>query len=53
MDARYINQDYSDIVNDLIHTEPELKYIAESKAQIICLSSQHEKKSNGKGAWPM
>ena len=48
MDTRSINHEYSDIVNELINSEPELQYIAESDAQIICLSSQHEKKSNGK-----
>ena len=48
MDIRSVNEDYNVIANELIESEPELAYIAESDARIICLSSEHEKKSNGK-----
>lgn len=51
MDTRSINQEYSEIVDELVSSESELAYIAESEATIICLSSQHEKKSNGKAVY--
>lgn len=48
MDIRHVNEDYTNIANELIRTEPDLKYIRESNARIIYLESELEKKSNGR-----
>lgn len=48
MDSRQINEHYAEIAKELIETEPALAYIKESAATIIYLSSEHEKKGDGK-----
>lgn len=48
MDRRTLSELYSDIGNELIKTEKDLKYIRESRATIVFLSSEHEKKEVGK-----
>lgn len=48
MDIRTINEEYTQIGEDLINTEPKLRYIRNSQATIMYLSSEHEKKENGK-----
>ena len=48
MDTRQINETYAQIAADLIKTEDALKYIAESGVTIVYLSSEHEKKQDGK-----
>ena len=48
MDTRYINDIYAEIGQGLIDAEDELRYIKESQATIIYLSSEHEKKADGK-----
>lgn len=48
MDNRTISQAYAEIGNDLILTRPELDYLRESQVNIVYLSSEHEKKENGK-----
>lgn len=47
-DTRSINEHYAEIAADLIDTEPALIDIKNSQATIIYLSSEHEKKSDGK-----
>lgn len=47
-DLRTMNERYAEIGTELIQAEPELKYIADSNVTIIYLSSEQEKKSNGK-----
>jgi len=48
MDKRTLNEKYAQIGAELIETEDALKYIKDSKATIIYLSSEHEMKNNGK-----
>ena len=48
MDKRAISEKYAEIGADLIKTEEALVDIQNSQATIIYLSSEHEKKSNGK-----
>jgi hypothetical protein len=48
MDNRSINKEYAEIGADLIKTEPSLRDIRDSEVTIIYLSSEHEKKENGK-----
>ena len=48
MDSRTINDRYAEIGADLINTEPALIDIKNSQATIIYLSSEHEKKADGK-----
>lgn len=48
MDKRTISEKYTQIGNELINTEEELDYIKLSEATVVFLSSEHEKKSNGK-----
>ena len=48
MDNRQISEEYAQIGQDLIDTEPSLKYIRESQATIVYLASELEKKSGGK-----
>ena len=48
MDKREINERYTEIADKLIHEEETLRYIAESEVTIVYLSSEHEKKSDGK-----
>ena len=48
MDNRTISKEYAEIGADLIKTEPSLRDIRDSEVTIIYLSSEHEKKENGK-----
>lgn len=48
MDSRTLNEEYQNIAQELIDTEPELAYIKESDVTIVCLSSEHEKKTKEK-----
>ena len=48
MDIRQISEEYALIGAELIENEPSLDYIRESEATIVYLSSEHEKKKNGK-----
>lgn len=48
MDTRSINEEYQDIGMELIKTEEALTDIANSRATIIFLSSQHQKKGKDK-----
>lgn len=48
MDARQINEHYTEIAKELLDTEPALEYIRDSAATIVYLSSEHEKKGDGK-----
>ena len=48
MDLRSLNERYSEIGAQLIQEEPKLSYIKESDVSILYLSSEHEKKENGK-----
>lgn len=48
MDSRTLNEEYQSIAQELIDTEPELAYIKESDVTIVCLSSEHEKKTKEK-----
>ena len=48
MDNRAISEAYAQIGNELIQNEPDLAYIKESRATIMYLSSEHEKRENGK-----
>lgn len=45
MEHRAININFEKIAQDLINTEPELKYIKDSRVQIIYLESDATKKS--------
>ena len=48
MDTRQISEEYTEIMNRVLENYPELNYIRESQATIICLTSEHEKKQNKK-----
>ena len=48
MDIRRVDERYAEIGMELIHTEPELKYIADSEVTIVYLASEHEKRINGR-----
>ena len=48
MDARQIDEHYAEIAKELLDTEPALEYIRDSAATIVYLSSEHEKKGDGK-----
>lgn len=48
MDIRTQNEEYSNIAGELINSEPALEYIRDSEVTIVYLSSEHEKKKNGK-----
>ena len=48
MDNRSINKKYAEIAAEIIKTEPSLRDIRDSEVTIIYLSSEHEKKENGK-----
>ena len=48
MDSRKINEHYAEIGKELIETEDALVDIANSKATIIYLSSEHKKTAGGK-----
>ena len=48
MDNRTINKEYAEIGADLIKKEPSLRDVRDSEVTIIYLSSEHEKKENGK-----
>ena len=45
MEHRQININFENIANELINTEPELRYIKDSRVQIIYLESDSTKKS--------
>ena len=47
-DFRTINEHYAEVGADLIRTDSVLKYIADSEVSIVYLSSEQEKKANGK-----
>lgn len=47
-DFRTINEHYAEVGADLIRTDSALKYIADSEVSIVYLSSEQEKKANGK-----
>lgn len=48
MDTRRIDEHYAEIGADLIDSEPSLAYIKQSQATIVYLSSEAEKKQDGK-----
>ena len=48
MDNRSINKEYAEIAAERLKTEPSLREIRDSEVTIIYLSSEHEKKENGK-----
>ncbi len=48
MDNRTISEEYAEIAQDLIDNEPDLAYIKDSQATIVYLTSEHEKRENGK-----
>lgn len=48
MDTRRINENYAKIGAELIETEDALRYIKESNASIVYLSSEHKKTGNHK-----
>ena len=48
MDTRTISEAYAEIAHDLIQNEPELAYIKGSQVTIMYLSSEHEKRENGR-----
>lgn len=48
MDTRTVNEAYAEIAQDLIDTEPDLADIRRSQATIVYLSSEHEKRENGR-----
>lgn len=48
MDRRIISDEYTEIGQDLIDKEPELKDLKEAKISIIFLASEDEKKRVGK-----
>lgn len=45
MDTRTISEEYTQIAHELIQNEDSLAHIRDSNAQIIYLSSEHERKS--------
>ena len=47
MDRREINEEYNEIMHELIEERSELEHIKYSDVTIICLSSCHRKKKNG------
>ena len=47
-DIRKINEHYTEIAAELLKTESELQYIADSNATIVYLSSQAERRSKSK-----
>lgn len=48
MDNRVISEEYAEIGQKLIQTEPCLAHIRNSQVTIVYLSSEHEKKEGGK-----
>lgn len=48
MDSRRINEEYNEIMRELINERPELEDLRNGDVTIICLSSGHEKKTAGK-----
>lgn len=48
MDSRTISEAYAEIAQNLIDNEPDLAYIKRSQATIMYLSSEHEKRENGR-----
>ena len=48
MDNRHINEEYACIGQELIDTDPCLKYILDSEVSIVYLSSDAEKMTGGK-----
>jgi predicted metallopeptidase len=48
MDIRTVSEAYATIAQDLIDTEPDLAYIKDSQVTIVYLSSEHEKRENGR-----
>ena len=48
MDNRTISEEYAEIGQKLIQTEPSLAHIRDSQVTIVYLSSEHEKKEGGK-----
>lgn len=48
MDTRQINEHYAEIASELIRTEECLEDIRNSEVGIMYLSSEHEKKENGR-----
>lgn len=47
-DIRHLNEEYAEIAQSLIDTEPVLEYIKEAQVSISYLSSEHKKVENGK-----
>ena len=47
MDRREVNEEYNEIMHELIEERPELEYLRYAPVTIICLSSCHRKKKNG------
>ena len=48
MDSRRINEEYNEIMRELIDERPELDDLKGGDVSIICLSSGHEKKTGDK-----
>lgn len=48
MDSRRINEEYNEIMRELILVRPELEDLKGGDVTIICLSSGHEKKKGDK-----
>ena len=48
MDRRCISEEFSELAAELIKTEPELAYIAESEATIMYLTSENVKMKRGR-----
>lgn len=48
MDSRRINEEYNEIMRELIDERPELEDLKGGDVSIICLSSGHEKKTGDK-----
>lgn len=48
MDKRRISDEYNEIAQALIDERPELAHIKENEISIICLASEHKKKSGDK-----
>lgn len=48
MDARTINEEYTEIMEEVLEENPELEILRYADINIIVLSSTHSKKSKGK-----
>lgn len=48
MESRHTSEEYQEIIQELIDTEPCLEYIRDSSVTIVALGSDQERKANGK-----